>query len=66
MALQCVVTDHRIASVQTREPIVFSYYFKAWNEQNKHQKVFYFKPRNTPFFKYKSTEVNLLFFLICG
>ncbi len=28
MALQCVVTDHCIASVQTCEPIVFSYLHK--------------------------------------
>ncbi len=28
----CVVTDHCIASVQTREPIIFSYLPKARNE----------------------------------
>ncbi len=32
VALQCVVTDHCVASVQTREPIVFSYLHKARNE----------------------------------
>ncbi len=39
VALQYVVTDHCIASFQTREPIVFSYLLKARNE---HHKVFYF------------------------
>ncbi len=32
VALQCVETDRCIASVQTREPIVFSYLLKARNE----------------------------------
>ncbi len=32
VALQCVVTDHCIASVQTCELIIFSYLLKAWNE----------------------------------
>ncbi len=32
VALQCVVTDHCIASVQMRELIVFSYLRKARNE----------------------------------
>ncbi len=34
VALQCVVTDHCIASVQTHNPIVFSY---ALNARNDHE-----------------------------
>ncbi len=54
-----------IASVQTREPNVFSYLPKARNEHELTTSVL-FQPRNTPFFKFKSTEVNVLFCLICG
>ncbi len=50
VALQCVVTDHCIASVQTCEPIVFSYLPKARYE---HQKVFYFS-RGTHHFSSRS------------
>ncbi len=43
----------------------FHIYLKHEMNMNKHQKVFYFN-HGTPFFKCKSTEVNLLFCLICG
>ncbi len=48
VALQCVVTYHCIASVQTHEPFVFSYLKHEMN-MNKHQKVFYFN-RGTHYF----------------
>ncbi len=42
----------------------FHIYLKHEMDMNKHQKVFYFN-RET-FYKFKSTEVNLLTCLICG
>ncbi len=44
----------------------FRIYLKHEMNMNKRQKVFYFNRGTHHLFKFKSTEVNLLFCLICG
>ncbi len=62
------VTDRCIALVQAAcEPIIFTYFLKAHNIQEWTSKHILFQPQidvNTQFFKFKSTEVNLLSCLI--
>ncbi len=58
-----VVTDIVLPQFKHVIRSSFHIYLKHEMNMNKHQKVFYFN-HGTPFFKCKSTEVNLLFCLI--